>query len=132
MAASFTINGKAYSLPTEFTLGEMCDAERFFGVEIGNPTSSGARLAAAVIWIAVKRDDPSVTPEDIRDLPLDVLESLAVGDDTNPPAADSSEQSELSGNGSSSISESQGETRNGAGDPGSATGSTSDLAISRS
>lgn len=128
---SFQVNGKTYSLPTEFTLGEMCDAEKHFGVELNNQASSGARLAAALIWIAISRDDPTVTPEDIRDLPTSVLETFADEGDASPPPEDNAGKSGPSGHASNTTSESPGAIPNGSGDLGSATGSISALATSR-
>lgn len=92
---SFTVNGKNYNLPTDLTMGEMCDAEQHFGVEFGKPDQSSVRMAAAMIYISIRREDPTVTPDDIRELPLDVLEKL--GADVIPPAESRSESNGHSG-----------------------------------
>jgi hypothetical protein len=86
----FRVNGKDYPMPTELSLGEMCDAERFFGVEFGNNASSGIRMAAAMLWIAIKRVDPDVTVDDIRELPTDVFEGFGEVDES-PPVSDAEE-----------------------------------------
>jgi hypothetical protein len=83
-ALTFRVNGKDYPVPTTFTVGEMCDAERYFGVEFGNEAvGSSMRMAAAMLWIAVRRDDPTVTVDDIRNLPPDVFSAL--GEESRPP-----------------------------------------------
>jgi hypothetical protein len=86
----FKVSGREYPLPTELTLGEMCDAERFFGVEFGNNASSGIRMAAAMLWIAITRVDPTVTVDDVRALPPDVFEGFGEGD-ALPPVSDAEE-----------------------------------------
>jgi hypothetical protein len=107
---AFIVNGKTYPLPEELTLGEMCDAERYFGVEFGAVEDrSSIRLAAALLWVAIRREDNSVTVDDIRALPPDVFTNVTA-DDAGPPApADGapSGSSETSGD----------DSRNGGGDP---------------
>ena len=95
----FRVNGREYPMPTDLTLGEMCDAERYFGVEFGENATSGMRMAAALLWIAIQREDKSVTVDDIRELPLDVF-AEAMGDASPPPPGNdsgSNENSESSG-----------------------------------
>ncbi len=82
---SFKVWGKDYNLPTDLTMGEMCDAEREFGVEFSNVERSGVRMAAAMMWIAIRRVDPKVDVEDIRLLPIDVFEGFIEEDDALPP-----------------------------------------------
>lgn len=83
---SFIVNGKTYEFPESLTMGEMCDAELHFGVEFGNNRTSGMRMIAAMLWIAVTRKDPSVTVDDIRALPPEVFESFkGLEDDAGPP-----------------------------------------------
>ena len=82
---TFTVNGTEYELPTDLDLGEMCDAERFFGVEFGNQATSGIRMAAALLWIAIKRVDATVTVEDVRALPPEVFASMTTETDARPP-----------------------------------------------
>ncbi len=75
MAGSFKVNGKDYNLVNDPDVGEMCDMEREFGVEFGSQRS-GVRTAAALMWISIRRVDPSVDVEDIRRLPLSVFEGI--------------------------------------------------------
>jgi hypothetical protein len=100
----FIVNGKEYPVPSEFTLGEMCDAEQYFGVEFGAETGTGMRFAAAALYIAIRRVDPTVTVEDIRALPPEVF-ATAAGDASPPetpePAGSSNESSDSSGESSS-------------------------------
>ncbi len=79
----FVLNGKEYPIPDSFTIGEMCDAERYFGVEFGENSTVGARMMAAMMWIAVRREDKTVTVDDIRNLPADAFQ--AVEGDARPP-----------------------------------------------
>ena len=115
----FNVNGKDYDVPTDLTLGEMCDAERFFGVEFGNNETSGVRMAAALLWIAVARVDKTVTVEDIRALDPEVFMSLAREDDALPPesGADDSASPETSGVGSSPAGDDQDSTHELTGAP---------------
>lgn len=100
-SGSFKVHGKEYSLPTDLTMGEMCDAEREFGVEFGKVQSSGVRMAAAMIWLAIRRVDDSITVEDIRRLPIDVFESIVRADDAGPPDETNNGTFTTSGEGSS-------------------------------
>ncbi len=86
-AGSFKVWGKSYNLPTDLTFGEMCDAEDSFGVEFSNPDKSSVRMAAAMMWIAIRRQDPTVDVEDIRALPISVFESIISEDDADPPTS---------------------------------------------
>jgi hypothetical protein len=126
---SFTVNGKDYNLPTDLTMGEMCDAEQHFGVEFGKPDQSSVRLTAAMIYIAIRRQDETVTPDDIRELPLDVLEKL--GADAVPPVVSSSESSGRSGDDLSPGGDDPDENPEPTGLPLSELGAGSGLATSR-
>jgi hypothetical protein len=99
---AFIVNGKTYDVPEDVTLGEMCDAERYFGVEFGTASgTSTVRMAAALLWIAVKRQDDTVTVDDIRALPPDVfnVEERDVGP-PDLPAAEPNGSSGTSGDAS--------------------------------
>ena len=104
--AKFIVNGKEYLFPTDLTLGEMCDAETYFNVEFGNNETSGMRMAAALLWIAIKRSpdplDASVTVEDIRALPPEVFTRFEKeqGDASPPDRAGQTGSAETSGNAS--------------------------------
>jgi hypothetical protein len=108
---AFVVNGTTYPVPDDLTLGEMCDAERFFGVEFGTVATgaSNVRLMTALLWIAVRRQDANVTIDDIRNLPPDVFTN-AMADGVGPPAP--------AADASSGSSETSGaDSRNGGGDP---------------
>jgi len=127
---TFKVNGIAYHFPENLTMGEMCDAERFFGVEFGAAgTTSSMRMAAALMWVAVKRVDPTVTVEDIRDLPSDVFESFMAGD-ASPPESENDAASEPSGDPSENGGEHLDENRIVTGPPGLDIGSDSGLVTS--
>jgi hypothetical protein len=104
--AMFEVNGKRYPIPTSYTLGEMIDAERYFGVEFNEDNSGGIRMAAALLWIAMRREDPRVTVEQIRELPPDVFAIPEVEDDARPPEPQipSSDMSSRSSGESSDVS----------------------------
>jgi hypothetical protein len=101
----FRVNGKDYPVPTTFTIGEMCDAERYFGVEFGaDTTGTSMRMAAAMLWIAIHREDPSVTVDDIRNLPPDIF--AAVDEEPRPPeTAEPNANNGSSGDGSDNVSD---------------------------
>jgi hypothetical protein len=122
------VNGREILFPpADITLGEMADAENFFGVDFGNPDKSGVRLMIALLYTAIKRIDQTVTVQDVRDLDPGILEQLAQGDDAGPP--DVSSTSSVAENGRSSPSSpGPGDTPQEpipavTGSPGSATGS---------
>lgn len=130
-AGSFEVNGKRYSLATNLTMGEMCDAEQFFGVSFGDPNAGmSIRMAAALMFISIRRQDPSVLVEDIRDLPAEVFESWLAEGDVGPPAEENSGASEHSGLASGNGGVSQGDLPENTGSPGSDIGSDSDLVTS--
>jgi hypothetical protein len=121
------VNGREILFPpADITLGEMADAENFFGVDFGNPDKSGVRLMIALLYTAIKRIDQTVTVQDVRDLDPGILEQLAEGDDAGPP--DVSNTSGAAENGRSSHSSpGPGDTPQepipaATGSPGSATG----------
>ena len=69
----FVVQGVEYEDPEDVDLGEMCEAEQHFGVDFNAPNKS-ARMLTATIYIAVKRKNPLVTPEDIKKLKSDDFE----------------------------------------------------------
>ena len=81
----FVVNGVEYPVPEALTLGEMCDAEQQFGVEWGEVKTSGIRMAAALLWVAVHRVDESVTVADIKALPAEVFAAVKDTSDAFPP-----------------------------------------------
>lgn len=128
---SFTVNGQSYSLPDSLTMGEMCDAENYFGVDFGDQTHSSIRMAAALMWIAIKRVDPTVTVEDVRELPTDVFDSVMTGTDAVHPPAGTDESSEPSGEASVNGGGHPDDDLASTGSPGSGTGSDSALLTSK-
>lgn len=100
----FRVNGKDYPMPSDLTLGEMCDAEQFFGVEFGSQATSGVRMAAALLWIAIKREDESVTVADIRELPPEVFATLTESDASPPEPKPDARPSGLSAKSGSVLS----------------------------
>jgi hypothetical protein len=104
----FVLNGKEYPVPDSFTIGEMCDAERYFGVEFGESATVGARMMAAMMWIAVRREDPTVTVNDIRDLPADAFQAVEAGDARPPeiPASNGNGDAKTQSSGGSSTADS--------------------------
>ena len=92
-------------------MGEMCDAEENFGVEFGNDRTSGVRMVAAMLWIAISRVDPTITVEDIRALPPEVFETFAgMEDDAGPPDVKQNSTNGAFGSGSSTTGDDPDET----------------------
>ncbi len=82
---SFKVWGKDYNL-VKPDMGEMADAELEFQVDFKNPDRSSIRFILAMIWISIKRVDPTVSVEDIRRLPSEVFENMFDEvDDASPP-----------------------------------------------
>jgi hypothetical protein len=140
--ADIPIFGKDYPLigPSEFTLGELNDGENFFGADFGDD-SVNARKLSAILFVSVRRVEPSVTAKDIRDLTaadLEVIrEALAEwqkeGEDEKvPPPADAGEPSSSvsASNGSAEIAPASDPSPSG--DQTSGTGLASVRAISAS
>jgi hypothetical protein len=103
--AKITVNGREITFPPEDpTMGEMADAENYFGVEWINPERSGMRITAAFLFIALKRVDKTVTVDDVRALDPAILKQLAGGDDSPPEETAPAEPSKSDSNGSSDSS----------------------------
>jgi hypothetical protein len=102
---TFRVNGKDYPVPTTFTVGEMCDAERYFGVEFGEAATTSMRMAAAMLWIAIRREDPTVTVDDIRNLPPDVFSALGEEGPRPPETPEPNANNGSSGDGSEAVSD---------------------------
>lgn len=99
--ATFRLEGREYEIPERFTLGEMSDMERYFGVQFGDDMPVGISATAAVLWIAIRRVDPTVTLEDIRGMDMEVLGELgAEVAAASPPALGTSDGTASSGDGS--------------------------------
>lgn len=61
-----TVKGVAYDLPEDLTFGESCDIESVTGQPLGG--ANGFRRTAALVWIAMRRRDKSMTWEQVREL----------------------------------------------------------------
>ncbi len=126
--AQIRVNGREILFPpAQLTLGEMADAENYFGVDFSQVARSGLRLTAAMLFVAIRRVDPTVTVDDVRGLDPSVLEQLnAAGSGASPPdEAAPSESSEPSANDSSTSSGHSGNGHSPTGSPGLATGTES-------
>jgi hypothetical protein len=121
------VNGKEYAFPpTSLTLGEMCDAEQYFGVDFNQAAQSGMRMIAALLWITIRRDDKTVTVDDVRGLDPQVFDQLAAAGDAGPPTPGGSGSSGPPSNGSTANSVGSEPDPSLSGSRGSDTGSTSD------
>jgi len=99
---SFEVNGRRYGIVQDLTLGDMADAERYFGADFSDVNAgSSMRMAAALIWLSIRREDPTVTVEDIRELPSDIFSSFIAKGDAVPPAVGPGDSSDSSGSPSS-------------------------------
>ena len=134
----FKVNGRDYPMPTSFTVGEMCDAERYFGVEFGGETGgTSMRMVAAMLWIAIRREHPNESPTElinqVRDLPPEVFTVLTepAEADAGPPEPDfaSSEKNGSSGEATGGGSP-QEVVQSITGTPALVTGATSDQGTS--
>jgi hypothetical protein len=109
--------------PAQLTMGEMCDAEDLFGVDWMHPERSGMRITIALLFIAIRRVDATVTPGDVRDLDPTILEQLTGGDASPPVETD---MRPLSDDASTAASDGSDNGQQATGSPGSASTSPSD------
>lgn len=107
----FTLFGKEYPLvgPSDFSLGELCDAENYFGADFGDEDVS-ARKLAAILYTSVRRVDATVKPEHVRAMTAEdlaeVQKALEEWQGDQRPPAESSEREQLpSENGSGESSD---------------------------
>jgi hypothetical protein len=128
--AKFVVNGKEYPIATDLTLGEMCDAERYFGVEFGNNATSGVRMSAAVLYFSIRRVDDSVTVDDVRALPPDVFNAFGEAPESDPQNEDVTEKNDGSGGSSPDGGDAQDNSQSPTGPPGSETSASSVRVIS--
>jgi hypothetical protein len=77
------VNGREYPIPDSFTMGELADMEAITGQDY-DPSKEGYRGTLALVFVAVKRVDPRVTLDDIRELKEDDLDIKGLPD--SPPA----------------------------------------------
>lgn len=77
------IYGRAYTVPTQDDLswGEIEAIELAFGCDFDKV--SGMRLGMAMLWVAMRREVPSVSLDDVRGL---TVASTITGASPDPPA----------------------------------------------
>jgi len=87
------VNGRTYPLPTSFTMGELADMEEITGQDY-DLSKGGVKGTMALAYVAIRRADPTVTVEDIRNLGQDDIGFEGVDDNppsTGAPASESGE-----------------------------------------
>jgi len=83
------VNGERYEEPESLTLGEARDIKRISGAGLdewgANLRGGDPDSLAALLYVVMRRKDPSVTEADI-----DAIDAAAIGgmDEENPPGAD--------------------------------------------
>lgn len=82
--AKINVNGREYDMPDEFTLGELADMEEITGQGY-DMTRPGVRGMIALAYIAIRRKDPRVTLEDVRNMGLDDIEAVEDEEQEVPP-----------------------------------------------
>ena len=117
--SKLVVAGQEYPVPDSFTLGELADMEKITGQ--GYDLGKGGTLGTlALIYVAVKRKDPTVSIDDIRGLGPDDIEVNQV----DPPSIGAlpdapNEKKQSSSEGSSPTSDGSGSDLNGTGQHGS-------------
>lgn len=89
------INGKEYDFPSSFTLGESRVIQRESGIGLGGLEQAlaigNADVAACLIYIILRRENPAVTMEDVEALDMVTIELIkdepAVGEGGQSPPA---------------------------------------------
>lgn len=71
-----------YEVPTEFTLGEQADMEEL----AGNSPARGPRMILALLFVAVRREHPTVRIDQLRLLTNDQWDAHGEEAITGPPA----------------------------------------------
>jgi hypothetical protein len=84
---SLVVQGRAYVIPGQdhLTWGEVEDIEDAFGREF--ESLSRSRQVIAGLWVAMRREVPSVTLDDVRALTIGSVTPGEVDDDPPAPAA---------------------------------------------
>lgn len=77
------IDGSEYPVPEKLTLGEAADVEEITG-QAYDPGKPGAKMTLAILYVAMRRADPAVKLEDVRDLDLEGIDFKEA--DAGPPA----------------------------------------------
>lgn len=102
MEAGVEINGRFYPVPTGFTLGEARTIKRLTGLGLVEYAEALSRIdedpdvMTAFIWLAMHRDDPKVTVEQVEQIESVSLKFISpepraeekpkAGDDEDPPS----------------------------------------------
>jgi hypothetical protein len=88
----FRVEGREYETPASFTLGESRTIYEISGVRMrelqaeaqaGNPN-----VLAALVLVVLRREDPSVTIDDVDAIDLGGFETVNPEDGPSPPAED--------------------------------------------
>lgn len=88
---TITVDGVDYEVPEKFTLGELADIEEIIGQGYDPEKPGGARSTLAVIWIAMRRKNPQLRLEDVRNLDAELI-AVEQEAEERPPAQEPSEQ----------------------------------------
>lgn len=82
------IDGREYQMPTSFTLGEARVVKRLTGRvldELGGLSGSDPDWIVALVWIAMHREDATVTVEQVEALDFGDLQMEGQEDEPSPP-----------------------------------------------
>lgn len=77
------VNGREYPMPDSFLMGELADMEKITGQDY-DLSKGGVLGTLALAYVAIRRVDPTVTVDDIRNLSQDDFEIKGVS--VSPPA----------------------------------------------
>lgn len=83
--AFVTVEGVEYEIPEKLTFGDLADIEEITG-QAYNPKKSGPRMMLALTYIAMRRRNPQLTIDDIRDLDFELIDFPDRGEKAGPPA----------------------------------------------
>ena len=96
--AKLLINGREYPMPTSFTLGEARMVKRLTGKsmdELGDLSGADPDWMVALVWIAMHRDDPTLTVEQVEALMFEDLEFTEADEGAPSPPVTSEPNDEL-------------------------------------
>lgn len=85
--ASVIVDGTVFPVPDDgdFDFGELADMEEVAGAPLSSLSGKSMRATLAVIYIAMRRVDPSITVDQVRALKADQFDF--VDDTQDPPSA---------------------------------------------
>lgn len=84
MSKTFTVEDEEYVFLSDddLTFGEACVIERTTGIRFTDEDGRGsAEFIKAMVWVSMKRKDPTLTFSDVDDVPMRVLMSLSDDDE---------------------------------------------------